>query len=91
MQCGFSFIPTDRAPPGSTFKWIDNKKCIFTVEIEAVSSVHTESEHLGEQASSLVIGQSPACLVVDLWICGFAILHFAQPGSDRLHRKGIFM
>jgi hypothetical protein len=48
---GFSFIPTDRAPPGSTFKWIDNKKCIFTVEIEAVSSVHTESEHLGEQAS----------------------------------------
>ena len=29
-----SFISTDKAPPGSAFKWIDNKKCIFTVDIE---------------------------------------------------------
>ena len=31
---------------GSTFKWIDNKKCIFSVDIEAVSSVHTENPTL---------------------------------------------
>jgi len=31
---GFSYIATDKAPPGSTgFKWVDNKRCIFTLEV----------------------------------------------------------
>lgn len=61
---GFSYIATDKAPPGSTgFKWIDNKKCIFNVEIEAISSVHTENAELDtflSKTAGLQLGQKPA-------------------------------
>ena len=60
---GFSFISTDKAPPGPTFKWIDNKKCIFNVHIEAISSVHTETEKLDvflTKTAGLQLGQKPA-------------------------------
>ena len=56
----FSYINTDRAPPG--FKWIDNKKCIFTVEVEAISSVHTENMELDtflHKTAGLQLGQKP--------------------------------
>ncbi len=57
----FSYINTDRAPPG--FKWIDNKKCIFTVKLEAISSVHTENLELDtflHKTAGLQLGQKPA-------------------------------
>ena len=57
----FSYINTDKAPPG--FKWIDNKKCIFTVEVEAISSVHTENSELDtflHKTAGLQLGQKPA-------------------------------
>ena len=60
---GFSYINTDKAPPGSTgFKWIDNKKCIFSVEVETLSSVHTENAELDEflaKTAGLQLGQKP--------------------------------
>ena len=38
---GFSYIATDKAPPGTTeIKLIDNKKCVFTVDLKAIGSVH---------------------------------------------------
>ena len=57
----FSYIHTDKAPPG--FKWIDNKKCIFTVDVEAISSVHTENKELDtflHKTAGLQLGQKPA-------------------------------
>ena len=39
------YCPTDAAPPGGT-KWVDNKKTIFTVEINAFSTVHPIDPHL---------------------------------------------
>ncbi|XP_023320823.1 dedicator of cytokinesis protein 7, partial [Eurytemora carolleeae] len=62
-SAGFSFISTEKAPPGSAFKWIDNKKCIFTVDIEAISSVHTENLNLDTfltKTAGLQLGQKPA-------------------------------
>ena len=57
----FSYINTDKAPPG--FKWIDNKNCIFKVELEAISSVHTENPELDtflHKTAGLQLGQKPA-------------------------------
>ena len=73
---GFSYISTDRAPPGSTgFKWIDNKRCIFTVELESISSLHTENSSLDSflhKTAGLQLGQtrmSDKDLDVDLVKC----------------------
>ena len=44
-------------------RWVDNKKCIFSVEIEAVTSVHTENEQLDtflSKTAGLQLGQKPA-------------------------------
>ena len=47
----------------SLLRWVDNKKCIFSVEIEAVTSVHTENEQLDtflSKTAGLQLGQKPA-------------------------------
>jgi hypothetical protein len=36
----YSYIPPDVLLPGT--KWVDNHKGIFSVNLEAVSSVHTQ-------------------------------------------------
>ena len=54
------------AAPKSLFfllRWVDNEKCIFSVEIEAVTSVHTENEQLDtflSKTAGLQLGQKPA-------------------------------
>lgn len=40
----YSFIPPDVQLPGT--KWLDNHRPVFTVTIDAVTSVHTLSSHL---------------------------------------------
>ncbi|XP_071743636.1 dedicator of cytokinesis protein 7 isoform X2 [Lepeophtheirus salmonis] len=40
----YSFISTDAAPPGT--KWVDNKKLIFTIEVNACTTVHPVDQYL---------------------------------------------
>lgn len=40
----YSFIPPDVQLPGT--KWVDNHRQVFTVTIDAVTSVHTLNPHL---------------------------------------------
>lgn len=42
----YSFIPPDVQLPGT--KWLDNHRPVFTVTIDAVTSVHTLNSHLDQ-------------------------------------------
>ena len=59
----FLFLLSHDRPFMFPSRWVDNKKCIFSVEIEAVTSVHTENEQLDtflSKTAGLQLGQKPA-------------------------------
>jgi len=38
----YNFVPTDFFPPVTSSKWLDNRKGLFTICVDTVSSIHTE-------------------------------------------------
>lgn len=49
----YSFIPPDVQLPGT--KWLDNHRPVFTVTIDAVTSVHTLDPHLDRYSTGTCI------------------------------------
>ncbi|XP_065573211.1 dedicator of cytokinesis protein 6-like isoform X2 [Artemia franciscana] len=40
----YNFVPTDFFPPVTSSKWLDNRKGLFTICVDTVSSIHTEDK-----------------------------------------------